>query len=91
MPGNLFAIIFNFEGLIDIRINKKAKRQRPFCGKQPKSSKKNTKEKNNQKWMRTWIECNLPDKKGGIICFQVQAGLGQAFTVANKLLWRFWA
>ena len=27
--------------------------------------------------MRTWIECNLPDKTGEFIPFQAQAGLGQ--------------
>ena len=27
--------------------------------------------------MRTWIECNLPDKTGEFISFQAKAGLGQ--------------
>ena len=86
MRGNLFANILNCERLIDTRSNKKAKTQRPFCGKHFTFSK-SKEETNNRKWMRTWLECELPDKTGEFF-FKLKLALENQFTVvANKSLW----
>ena len=34
--------------------------------------------------MRTWIECNLPDKTGEFSSFQAEAGLGQVVYISQQ-------
>ena len=61
---------------LTLKATKKQRRQRPFFGEQPICSK-SRKEINNMRWIRTWLECRLPDKTGELIFFQAQAGLGK--------------
>ena len=89
MRGNYFAIIVNFECPIDTRSNKKAKKQRPFCGKQIARSKSKKEIKN--------LECILEKnatyltKRETLFLIKPKLAVEKQFTVANKLLWRLWS